>query len=177
MRNTRIFLVGPMGAGKTTVGKRLAAVLGLPFVDSDRLIEERTGATIPLIFEIEGEAGFRRREAAVIDDLTQAERIVLATGGGAVIDPDNRRHLHERGVVVYLEASVDKQLERTRKDKNRPLLQTDDPRARLATLFEQRQPLYREIAHIVVSTDRGNARSILNDIVRRLPAHDCDCQT
>ena len=170
MRINRIFLIGPMGAGKTTVGKRLAQELGLPFFDSDRVIEERTGASIPLIFDIEGEAGFRRREAAVIDELTRLERVVLATGGGAVVTPENRDHLRSRGAVVYLEASVDKQLERTRKDKSRPLLQTDDPRARLQALFEQRQPLYREIAHITVSTERGNARTILNGIRRQLQA-------
>lgn len=170
MRNTRIFLVGPMGAGKTTVGKRLAQVLGLPFYDSDRVIEERTGAAIPLIFDVEGEAGFRRREAAVIDELTQLDKVVLATGGGAVLLPENRAHLRERGTVVYLEASVDKQFERTRKDRNRPLLQTADPRARLLALFEQRQPLYRDTAHIVMSTERGNARTILSEIVRQLEA-------
>ncbi|HEX5514335.1 MAG TPA: shikimate kinase AroK [Gammaproteobacteria bacterium] len=170
MRNTRIFLIGPMGAGKTTVGKRLAQVLGLPFYDSDRIIEERTGAAIPLIFDVEGEAGFRRREAAVIDELTQLDKVVLATGGGAVLLPENRAHLRERGTVVYLEASVDKQFERTRKDRNRPLLQTDDPRARLLALFEQRQPLYRDTAHIVMSTERGNARTILSEIVRQLEA-------
>jgi shikimate kinase len=168
MRSSRIFLIGPMGAGKTTVGKRLEQVLGLPFYDSDRVIEERTGAAIPLIFDIEGEAGFRQREAAVIDELTQLDQVILATGGGAVINPDNRKHLRERGTVVYLEASVDKQYERTRKDRNRPLLQTADPRARLQALFEQRQPLYRETAHIVISTERGNARTILSEIVRQL---------
>lgn len=173
MQHNRIFLIGPMGAGKTTIGKRLAQALDLPFFDSDRVIEERTGATIPLIFDVEGEAGFRRREAAVIDELTQLNQIVLATGGGAVTTPENRLHLRERGTVVYLEASVGKQLERTRKDKNRPLLQTEDPRARLTALFEQRQPLYRETAHIVVSTDRGNARAILSDIVRRLETIHC----
>jgi shikimate kinase len=175
MHSNRIFLIGPMGAGKTTIGKRLAQALGLPFFDSDRVIEERTGATIPLIFDVEGEAGFRRREAVAIDELTQLDRVVLATGGGAVTTAENRAHLRERGTVVYLEASVDKQLERTRKDKNRPLLRTDDPRARLATLFEQRQPLYRETAHITISTDRGNARTILAEIVRQLNAADCDC--
>lgn len=170
MHSTRIFLIGPMGAGKTTVGKRLAQILALPFFDSDRVIEQRTGATIPLIFDIEGEAGFRRREAAVIDQLTQLDRVVLATGGGAVATPENRCHLRERGTVVYLEASVDKQLARTRQDRNRPLLQTDDRRGRLSALFDQRQPLYREIAHLVVSTDRGNARTILTEIVRQLKA-------
>lgn len=172
MRSTRIFLIGPMGAGKTTIGKRLAQMLDLPFVDSDQMIEQRTGAGIPLIFDVEGEAGFRRREAAVIDELTRRERIVLATGGGAVTAAEVRRYLRERGTVVYLETSVDRQLERTRKDKNRPLLRVDDPRARLSSLFEQRQPLYREIAHMVVATDHGNARAILMEIVRQLDAVD-----
>lgn len=168
MHSSRIFLIGPMGAGKTTVGKRLAQALDLPFFDSDRVIEQRTGASIPLIFDVEGEAGFRRREAAIIDELTQLERVVLATGGGAVTTPENRRHLHERGTSVYLEVSVDTQLERTRKDRNRPLLQTDDPRQRLSALFEQREPLYREVAHIVVSTEHGNIRKTLNDIMQKL---------
>jgi shikimate kinase len=161
-----------MGAGKTTVGKRLAQALDLPFFDSDRVIEQRTGASIPLIFDVEGEAGFRRREAAVIDELTQLERVVLATGGGAVIDPENRRHLHERGTSVYLEVSVDTQLERTRKDKNRPLLQTDDPRQRLAALLQQREPLYREVAHIVISTEHGNIRTTLGEIMQKLGIPD-----
>lgn len=170
MRSNRIFLIGPMGAGKTTVGKRLAQLLELPFYDSDKVVEERTGAAIPLIFDIEGEAGFRRREAAVIDELTQLDQLVLATGGGAVTVEENRRHLRERGTVVYLEASVNKQFERTRKDRNRPLLQTEDPKGRLQALFAQRQPLYQETAHFIVSTEQGNARSILNEIVRRLSA-------
>jgi|SRR5690625_423790 len=168
----KIFLVGPMGAGKTTVGKRLANALGLPFFDSDRVIEERTGANIPLIFDIEGEAGFRRREAAIIDELTQRDRIVLATGGGAILSPENRRHLHERGTTVYLEASVDTQLERTRHDKNRPLLQADDPRQRLLELFEQRQRLYQETAHLQVSTEHGNLRATINEILRQLGLSD-----
>lgn|SRR5690625_931844 len=172
MRSTRIFLIGPMGAGKTTVGKRLAQLLELPFYDSDKVIEERTGATIPLIFDIEGEAGFRRRETAIIDELTQLDQLVLATGGGAITVEDNRRHLRERGTVVYLEASVDKQFERTRRDRNRPLLQTEDPKARLQTLFEQRQPLYQQTAHLVVSTERDNARHILNTIMRQVGALD-----
>lgn len=172
MQNRRIFLVGPMGAGKTTVGKRLAKALELPFFDSDGVIEQRTGASIPLIFDVEGEAGFRRREAAVIDELTQLDGVVLATGGGAVTTPENRRYLRKRGTIVYLEASVDTQLERTRRDKGRPLLQTDDPRQRLSSLFEQRQPLYREIADIVVSTEHGNIRTTLKDIMHKLSKLD-----
>lgn len=170
MTSNRIFLVGPMGAGKTTVGKRLAQTLRLPFLDSDRVIEERTGATIPLIFDVEGEDGFRRRERAVIDELTQHDRLVLATGGGAILAPENREHLRCRGVVVFLQTTIEQQLERTRHDKNRPLLQVADPRARLTELMEQREPLYRETAHLIVPTGQGSARNVVNDILRRLEA-------
>ena len=163
-----IILVGPMGAGKSTIGKRLAALLGRPFIDSDKEIELRTGVDIPTIFEFEQEDGFRNRESAVIDDLTQKEGIVLATGGGAVIRPENRAHLKERGYVIYLRTSVDEQLRRTAHDRNRPLLQTENPRARLESLLEQRDPLYREVADWVVDTDRGNARALAQRIVRRL---------
>lgn len=157
-----------MGAGKTTIGRQLADLLGWTFVDSDHEIEARTGADIPWIFDIEGETGFRLREAAVIDDLTQREHIVLATGGGAVLRPDNRRHLHERGTVVYLETSVDRSLERTARDTHRPLLQTEDPRARLTELLRQRDPLYREIAHHVIATDRGPVRQVARQLLRTL---------
>lgn len=170
----RIFLIGPMGAGKTTVGKRLARELGLSFVDSDQVVQERTGADIPLIFELEGEAGFRRREAEVIDELTQQPDVVLATGGGAVITETNRRHLGARGTVVYLRTSVDRQLLRTRHDRNRPLLQTDDPRARLAALFRERDPLYREIADITVSTDHGRPARVVKAIVEQLTRTNTD---
>jgi len=164
----RIFLIGPMGAGKTTVGRRLADALGLRFLDSDRVIEERTGASIPLIFELEGEAGFRRREREVIDELSQQDGIVLATGGGAVTTPDNREFLHSRGTVIYLQTSVDQQLARTRHDRNRPLLRTADPRAKLAELMQIREPLYRQTAHITVATERGNPRRVVREIVRQL---------
>lgn len=166
----RVFLIGPMGAGKTTIGKRLAQALKLRFLDSDRAIEERTGASIPLIFELEGEAGFRRRERDVIDELTRQDNIVLATGGGAVMTPENREFLRTRGVAVYLQTSIAHQLERTHHDKNRPLLQTEDPRARLTELAHIREPLYREVAHIVVSTDRGNPRALVKEIQNRLEA-------
>ncbi|RFA39558.1 shikimate kinase AroK [Alkalilimnicola ehrlichii] len=168
MESDRIFLVGPMGAGKSTVGKRLAQTLGLEFVDSDRALEERTGARIPLIFELEGETGFRQREAAIIDELTQQPGLVLATGGGAVVTPANRRYLAERGTVVYLETSVDRQLARTRHDKNRPLLQTANPQARLAELLAQRDPLYREIADIIANTDHGKPNTVVKAIVSQL---------
>lgn len=166
----RIFLIGPMGAGKTTIGRRLAQVLDREFLDSDHEIEQRAGASIPLIFELESEAGFRTREKTVIAELTQHPGIVLATGGGAVLDPDNRRCLAGRGFVVYLYASVDEQLQRTRHDTQRPLLQTADPRARLASLLEQRDPLYREIADLVVSSDGQLLRTIVQQILDHLPS-------
>ncbi len=133
-----IFLIGPMGSGKSTIGRHLAELLKMNFVDADHEIERRTGASIPLIFEIEGEAGFRKRETAVIDELTRKENVVLATGGGAVIAEANRRALHSRGTVVYLQAPLDTLFERTRKDRNRPLLQTENPRARLEALLRER---------------------------------------
>ena len=166
----RIFLIGPMGAGKTTIGRRLAQVLDREFLDSDHEIEQRAGASIPLIFELESEAGFRTREKTVIAELTQRPGIVLATGGGAVLDPDNRRCLAGRGFVVYLYASVDEQLQRTRHDTQRPLLQSADPRARLASLLEQRDPLYREIADLVVSSDGQLLRTIVQQILDHLPS-------
>ncbi|HEB98818.1 MAG TPA: shikimate kinase AroK [Thiotrichales bacterium] len=163
-----IFLVGPMGAGKSTIGRQLARELKHEFVDSDREIEERTGVDIPFIFDMEGEAGFRRREARVIDELTRRSGIVLATGGGAVLDPENRRHLASRGTVIYLRTSVDQQLARTARDKKRPLLQTEDPRARLEELLREREPLYRSVADIVVETDGRSVRDVVRELVRLL---------
>ena len=157
-----------MGAGKSTVGRRLAETLRRDFLDSDGLIEQRAGASIPLIFEMEGEAGFRAREKAIIAELTQRPTLVLATGGGAVLDPDNRRCLAGRGFVIYLCASVDEQLRRTRGDDNRPLLRTADPRSRLAQLFAQRDPLYREIADLIVASDGQTLRAIIQQILDRL---------
>ena len=163
-----LFLVGPMGAGKSAVGRQLARMLHLDFVDSDEEVESRTGVDIPFIFEKEGEAGFRRREATVIDDLSQQEGIVLATGGGAIMDPQNRNHLGARGFVVYLRTSVDQQLSRTRKGRERPLLQNDDPRAVLEELMATREPLYREIADLTVDTDSRKVRDVVNEILDRL---------
>lgn len=164
----RIFLVGPMGAGKTTVGRRLAQALRRDFIDSDHEIEQRAGAKIPLIFELEGEAGFRSREKTVIEELTQRPAIVLATGGGAILDADNRRCLIGRGFVVYLHASVDEQLRRTRFDHNRPLLQTADPQARLTHLIERRDPLYREVADCIISTEGQPIKQVVRAILHRL---------
>ena len=161
-----------MGAGKTTIGRQLAKQLHLSFLDSDHEIEDHTGARIPLIFEIEGEEGFRKREAAMIDELTQQENIVLATGGGAVLREENRQHLHTRGTVIYLHARLEDLLERTSKDRSRPLLQTADPRAKLAALVEEREPLYREVAHIVIDTAHGNPKKIVAGIVKKLAELD-----
>lgn len=164
----RIFLVGPMGAGKTTIGRQLARALDLTFVDSDREIEQRSGVDIPTIFDFEGEAGFRRRERVMIDALTQRDGVVLATGGGVVLDPDNRRDLSSRGTVIYLETSVDEQLRRTRHDRNRPLLQGNDRRATLERLEAERAPLYREIADLVVATDGSRRAATIERIVHAL---------
>ena len=157
-----------MGAGKTTVGRALAKKLNKRFVDSDHEIEARSGALIPWIFEIEGEASFRRREAEVIRDLTAEQGIVLATGGGAVLDAQNRAYLHARGTVVYLRTSVQNILQRTGHDKNRPLLQTADPRKLLEELTRQRDPLYREIAHVVIDTGRPNVQFMVHAILHHL---------
>ncbi|WP_081801383.1 bifunctional shikimate kinase/3-dehydroquinate synthase AroKB [Herminiimonas sp. CN] len=178
MTSNNIFLVGLMGAGKTTVGRALAKKLNKRFVDSDHEIEARTGASIPWIFEIEGEESFRRREAEVIRDLTAERGIVLATGGGAILDAQSRAYLHERGTVVYLRTSVQNILQRTGHDKNRPLLQTADPRKRLEELSRQRDPLYREIAHVVIDTGRPNVQFMVHSILNQLgltapDAHTC----
>ncbi len=163
-----IFLVGMMGAGKTSVGRVLAKRLQKTFYDSDHVIEDRTGVKIPLIFEIEGEPGFRVRESAVVDELTALRDIVLATGGGAVLSEKNRDRLRTRGTVVYLRASVRDLLNRTRHDKNRPLLQAADPRARLTELYEKRDPLYREVAHVTVDTGNQSIASLVNRLCQLL---------
>lgn len=172
MTPNRIFLVGPMGAGKTTVGRRLAQLTGYRFIDSDHEIERRAGVDIPYIFEKEGEAGFRLREKRVIDELTLEDGIVLATGGGAILDPENRQALKSRGCVAYLHASVDEQLRRTRYGTHRPLLQTADPAARLTALMEQREPLYRETADIVVETGRRFPKAVASQICLALQQHE-----
>jgi 3-dehydroquinate synthase len=169
-KNNNVFLVGLMGAGKTTIGRLLARRLNRRFIDSDHEIEARTGASIPWIFEIEGEASFRKREADMIRELSGQEGIVLATGGGAVLNPESRRLLAERGTVVYLRASVGSILQRTSHDKNRPLLQTADPRKKLEELTAQREPLYREIADLVIDTGRPNVQSMVQTILDQLAA-------
>ena len=171
---SNIFLVGLMGAGKTTIGRLLARKLGMQFIDSDHEIEARTGASIPWIFEIEGEQSFRRREAEVIRELTAQPGIVLATGGGAILNPQSRQYLRERGTVIYLRASISSILQRTAHDKNRPLLQTADPRKKLEELMAQREPLYEELAHLIVDTGRTNVQSMVHMILNQLDARACE---
>ena len=163
-----IFLVGMMGAGKTTVGRTLARRLKLRFIDSDHEIEARCGVKIPVIFEIEGEAGFRSREAQALAELTVLEGIVLATGGGAVLREDNRRLLGARGIVIYLRATPEHLFERVRQDRNRPLLATGDPLARLRQLYRERDPLSREVADLVVDTGRQSVQVLTRGLLEQL---------
>jgi shikimate kinase len=165
---TNIILVGPMGAGKTTIGLQLAKALHRTFYDSDKEIESRTGANIPLIFELEGEEGFRKRETSVITDLAQQHGIVLATGGGAVLRAENRKILKEAGLVVYLKADIEHLLMRTAKDKNRPLLQTDDPKQKLTEILNQRGPLYEEVADLVIKTGNQSIKTVVDKITKSL---------
>ncbi|HWK50225.1 MAG TPA: shikimate kinase AroK [Steroidobacter sp.] len=167
-RGNNVFLIGPMGSGKTAVGKQLARLLHLHFYDSDAEIEHRTGVDIPYIFEKEGEAGFREREREVIDSLTQLPDVILATGGGAVLSPQNRDHLATRGRVVYLQTSVDQQLERTRHGRQRPLLYTENPERKLRELMTFRAPLYESIAAIIICTDGRQVRAVADEVVQRL---------
>ena len=163
-----IFLVGLMGAGKTTVGRMLSRRLGLGFVDSDREIESRTGVSVPTIFEIEGEEGFRRREAQMIADLTALTSHVLATGGGAILREENRQNLKKNGFVIYLNAPPQILWERTRNDRNRPLLKVENPLQKLQDLFMVRDPLYREVADLVIDEGRGNARHVVQLLVKEM---------
>ncbi len=153
-----------MGAGKTTIGQRLSKELRIPFYDSDEVMESRNGVAITTIFDIEGEEGFRTREAEIIEELTQANGIVLSTGGGAVVNQQNREHLKNRGYVVYLKASIEQIMRRTSKDKKRPLLHSDDPRAKLEQLQNEREPFYQEIADLIISTDHKTARQVVEQI-------------
>jgi len=153
-----------MGAGKTTIGKRLAKALRKSFIDTDQELERRTGASVALIFDVEGESGFRAREKRIIDELSELDDVVMATGGGAVLDPANRMALSNRGFVVYLHAPVDQLVDRTRRDANRPLLDTDNPGARLREIMEIREPLYQEVADLVVDTGKLNMQDVLKQI-------------
>lgn len=171
-----IFLVGLMGAGKTTVGRLLSKRLGKTFYDTDHEIECRTGVNIPVIFELEGESGFRKRETAVIADLVHLRDIILATGGGAVLAKENREHLSQNGMVVYLRANVEELWHRTRNDKSRPLLQTADPQARLQQLYAERDPFYREIADIIIDTGDQPVTVIVHELEESLKKHaDAHC--
>jgi len=163
-----IFLVGPMGAGKSTIGRHLAEQLHLDFYDSDQEIERRTGADIAWVFDIEGEDGFREREESVINDLTDKQGIVLATGGGSVISKNVRNRLSARGIVVYLQTTIDKQVARTQRDKRRPLLQNDDPEKVLRELAGERNPMYEDVADYVVPTDDQSARTVANQIIEKI---------
>jgi len=161
-----------MGAGKTTMGRQIAKRLNMNFEDSDHVIEEHTGVDIPLIFEKEGEEGFRKRESAVIDELTQKSRLVLATGGGAVLAKENRQFLKNRGTVIYLHSDIKHLLERVSHDKNRPLLQTPDPAATLKEIMKIREPLYRETADIIINTGQQSIRAVINVMLDKIKAYN-----
>lgn len=172
----KLFLIGLMGAGKTTVGKILAKNMGKTFYDTDHVIEQRTGVKIPTIFELEGEAGFRKRETETLSELAQQPDIVLATGGGAIIAPENRAILREHGYVIYLRANVNELYLRTRNDKNRPLLQNVDAKAKLEQLFHARNPLYTETAHLIVDTGHQPVAVIIQKIENALKALETSCK-
>lgn len=163
-----VFLVGLPGSGKSTVGRQLARRLGLPFFDADHVIEDRLGCSIKVFFAREGETAFRDLEVEVIDELTRGSRCVLSTGGGAVLRPENRTHLRDRGQVVYLRTTPDELFRRLRNDRHRPLLQVDDPQARLRDLHAQRHPLYAEIAHFTIDTGRPSVPTLVNTILMQL---------
>ncbi len=169
-RSGNLILVGMMGSGKTTMGRALARQSGKSFVDSDEEIQRRTGVTIPHIFDIEGENGFRQRESAVIRDLAERDDTVLATGGGAILAKQNRELLRHNGIVIYLKASVHDLWQRTRHDRSRPLLQTGDPYAKLTELFQQRDPLYREVADIVIQSGKQSAQALMLQVVDEIEA-------
>jgi shikimate kinase len=167
----RIVIVGPMGAGKSTIGRLLARELGYGFVDSDRLIEQRCGADIPWIFDVEGESGFRDREGSILEELSREQAIVMATGGGAIMRENNHPYLKHNARVIYLCTSVEQQYDRTRRDRNRPLLQKENPKRILQDLFELRDPIYRALADIVMMTDRKSPRLVVRQLVQRLHQH------
>ena len=168
--SSNVFLVGPMGAGKSTIGRLLAADLRLEFKDTDKEIEDRSGVDIPWIFDMEGEEGFRNREAAMLEELSLLDKTLLATGGGIVLKAENRRILSSRGRVVYLMTSIDEQVRRTSRDTKRPLLNSDNPRQVLIDLMEQRHALYEEIADYVIDTDKRSPKSVAQELTEMLTA-------
>ena len=173
-RPERVFLIGPMGVGKSTIGRHLATLMQKEFLDSDQEIERRTGASVSLIFEIEGEAGFRRRETLLIDELSQRSDLVLATGGGAILTDDIRRVLLARGVVVYLHAPIDILVQRTYRDRNRPLLQSGDRRQKLEDIMKVREPIYRQTAHLIVQTELRSPQNVAREILGKLDTLEID---
>ena len=166
LSSQKIVLVGPMGAGKSTIGRLLSKQLQIPFKDSDTVVEERSGADIPWIFDVEGEQGFRQRETAILRELLDESSLVLATGGGIVLMEENRQLLKQAGVVIYLSATPEDLFKRTWKDKSRPLLQVDDPEARIRTLLKERDPLYREVATHIVTTDSRSPKLAASEIAK-----------
>ena len=165
---SNVFLVGPMGAGKSTIGRLLAADLSLDFKDTDKEIEDRSGVDIPWIFDMEGEEGFRNREAAMLAELGELDNILLATGGGIILKPENRRVLASSGRVIYLMTSIDEQVRRTARDKKRPLLNNDNPRAVLTKLMNLRHPLYQEVADYTIDTDGRSPKSVAQELTKIL---------
>jgi len=169
-----IFLVGMMGAGKTTIGRQLARMLGREFIDLDHELEARCGVRVSLIFDIEGEEGFRKRESTLLDECTQRGGIVLATGGGAILAPENRRCLSERGLVLYLRASADELFRRVARDRSRPLLQTADPLGRLRELLAQREPLYESVAHLTIDTGSAPVSHLARELLPLIQRHEVE---
>lgn len=167
-KRENIYLVGPMGAGKTTVGKRLANALKKEFLDSDQIIEMKTGVSISLIFEMEGEEGFRRRERNILEELTQRRDVVMATGGGVVLDELNRARLRSCGFVIYLNPPFERLIERTMRDRRRPLLQTEEPQARLQAIVTERDALYRQVADMVISGEHRTPAQVVREIIKEL---------
>jgi len=169
-RSGNLILVGMMGSGKTTMGRALAKHFGKEFVDSDEAVQQRTGVTIPHIFDVEGERGFRMREAAALAELVKHDELVIATGGGAILDESNRALMQQNAIVIYLKASVHDLWQRTRHDRNRPLLQTDDPHAKLTELFQQRDELYQQVADLVIHSGKQSAHSVMLLLVNEIEA-------
>ena len=169
MSHRNIILVGPMGSGKSTIGNIIARRLSREFQDSDHHIEQRTGVDIARIFDVEGEQGFRDRETSALQELLSENNRVIATGGGSVVRSENQQLLKQQGYVVFLDTSLNQQMRRLRRDKKRPLLQTDDPRGRLESLFRERRPIYLDLADLVIKTDKRVARRLATDIINQLP--------